>query len=243
MNPTDPINSSNPRNSSNSTNPSNPIDQTNQRNQTDQTNRIEAEVEVKESPMNPSNSSNSSNPSNQINSSNSINPSNSSNHLWYVIQTKPANEERAKTHLDKQGIETFLPLFETHQYSNGKIISGIKPLFPNYLFAKLDLELHYYRVKWTRGINRILGSGGLPSPISDIVVQTIKDRSGKDDIVRLEEELKDGDAVQVTSGPFKNLSGIFKKMISGKGRVKILLSLIGVDVPVQISKWQIKKVA
>jgi hypothetical protein len=30
--------------------------------------------------------------------------------------------------------------------------------------------------------------------------------------------------------------------MSGKGRVKILLSLIGVDVPVQISRWQLKKV-
>jgi transcriptional antiterminator NusG len=98
-------------------------------------------------------------------------------------------------------------------------------------------------VKWTRGINKILGNGNLPTPVSEIVVQTIKDRSGKDNILKIEDKLKDGDVVQVTSGPFKNLSGIFKKMISGKGRVKILLSLIGVDMPVQISKWQIKKVA
>ena len=188
--------------------------------------------------MNQTNSINSTNP---IDSTNPINPMNQS--LWYVIQTKPGNEERAKTHLDNQGIETFLPLFETHQYCSGTIIAGIKPLFPNYLFAKLDLELHYYKVKWTRGINRILGSGNLPIPISEIVVQTIMDRSGKDNIIKLEGELKDGDAVQVTSGPFKDLSGVFKQMISGKGRVKILLSLIGVDVPVQISRWQIKKVA
>jgi len=162
---------------------------------------------------------------------------------WYVIQTKPGNEERAKTHLDNQGIETFLPLFETHQYSSGRIIAGIKPLFPNYLFGKLDLELHYYKVKWTRGINKILGSGQTPLPISEVVVKTIKDRSGEDNIVKLEDELNDGDAVQVTSGPFKSLSGVFQKMMSGGGRVKILLSLIGVNVPVQISRWQIKKVA
>jgi transcriptional antiterminator RfaH len=227
MNPTDPINPSNS---------SNPITEA----------KVKVEIEVSENPMNPSNLSNPIDQTNQMDSTDSTNPSNSSNstnQLWYVIQTKPGNEERAKANLDNQGIETFLPLFETHQYSNGKIISGIKPLFPNYLFGKLDLELHYYKVKWTRGINKILGSGNLPTPVSEIVVQTIKDRSGADNIVKLEEELKNGDAVQVTSGPFKNLSGIFKKMISGKGRVKILLSLIGVDVPVQISKWQIKKVA
>ena len=179
----------------------------------------------------------------QKNQTDQIDQTNQRNHFWYVIQTKPGNEERAKANLDNQGIQTFLPLFENHQFFNGKIIPRIQPLFPNYFFAKIDLELHYYKVKWTRGINKILGSGNLPTPVSEIVIQTIKDRSGKDNIVKLEDEFKDGDAVQVTSGPFKNLSGIFKKMISGKGRVKILLSLIGVDVPVQISKWQIKKVA
>ncbi len=210
-------------NEANRVNPMNPI------NQTDQTNQINST-----DPMNPGNPSNSINPSNF---------SNSTNQFWYVIQTKPGNEERAKTNLDNQGIQTFLPFFENHQYCNGKIIPRIQPLFPNYFFAKIDLELHYYKVKWTRGINKILGSGNFPTPVSETVIQTIKDRSGKDNIVKLEDELKDGDAIQVTSGPFKNLSGIFKKMISGKGRVKILLSLIGVNMPVQISRWQIKKVA
>jgi transcription antitermination factor NusG len=75
------------------------------------------------------------------------------------------------------------------------------------------------------------------------VIQTIKERSGKDNLVRLEDELKDGDMVQINSGPFKSLRGVFQKMMSSKGRVRILLSLIGVDVPVQISRWQIKRVA
>jgi hypothetical protein len=37
--------------------------------------------------------------------------------------------------------------------------------------------------------------------------------------------------------------GVFEKKMSDGGRVRILLSLIGVDVPVQISRWRIKKVA
>ncbi|MGQ9646965.1 MAG: transcription termination/antitermination protein NusG [Thermodesulfobacteriota bacterium] len=172
-----------------------------------------------------------------------MNPSNPSDRLWYVIHTKPGDEDRVQTNLHNQEIETFLPLFETYQYCNGKMIPKIKPLFPNYLFARLDLEVDYYKVKWTRGVNRILGSGHEPIPISGKVIQAIKERSGKDNLIRLEDELKEGDIVQVNSGPFKSLRGIFQKMMSNKGRVRILLSLIGVDVPVQISKWQIKKVA
>jgi transcription elongation factor/antiterminator RfaH len=163
--------------------------------------------------------------------------------LWYVVQTKPGNEHRVETNLFNQEIEVFLPLLETFQYSNGKMVQKIKPLFPNYLFAKFDINLHYYKVKWTRGVNKILGNGDGPTPISGKVVETIKEQTGKDNLVKLEEEWKEGDPVRINSGPFKDLVGVFQKKMSENGRVRILLNLIGVDVPVQISRWQIKKVA
>ena len=197
--------------------------------------------------MNSRDSINSTDPTNPTNSINSINPMGSidpdDSRLWYVIHTKPGGEDRVRTNLHNQEIETFLPLLETYQYCGGRIVQRIKPLFPNYLFAKLDLTHHYYKVKWTRGVSKILGSGDGPVPICEKVIQTIKERSGRDNIVKLEDGLKDGDVIQVTSGPLRNLKGIFQKIMSGKGRVRILLSLIGVDVPVQISRWQIKKVA
>ncbi len=162
--------------------------------------------------------------------------------LWYVVHTKPGNEERVKTNLLNQEIESYLPLLKTGQYRGGKLVQRIRPLFPNYLFARIDLELHYSRVKWTRGVNKLLGSGAGPVPISDQVIQTIQEREGEDRLIELQDELKEGDLVQVTSGPLKDLMGVFRKEMSSRGRVKILLSLIGVDIPVQIPRLQIKKV-
>ena len=98
-------------------------------------------------------------------------------------------------------------------------------------------------MKWTRGVGLILGSRERPIPISDKVVQAIWDRIGRDNLIELEDKIKKGDFVQITSGPLKDLTGIFEKRMSGKERVTILLNLIGVDVPVQISKYQIRKVA
>ena len=163
--------------------------------------------------------------------------------LWFVVQTKPGDEDRVKTNLLNQEMEAYLPLLKTHRYSGGKMVEQIKPLFPNYLFAKLNVELHYYRVKWTRGVNKILGNGRGPIPISERVIGAIKERAGSDSFVTLVEDLQEGDAICVTSGPLKDLMGIFKSSISSKGRVRVLLSLIGVDVPVQISRLQIKKIA
>jgi len=162
---------------------------------------------------------------------------------WYIIHTKQRDEHRVETHLLNQKIETFLPLIETHQCRNAKMVQIIKPFFPNYLFARLDIKLHYYKAKWTRGVSKILGTGDGPVPISDKVIQAIKERTGKGNLVKLEEEFKEGDLVQITSGPFKELNGIFQKKISDNGRVRILLNLIGVEVPVRIDRWQIRKAA
>ena len=177
------------------------------------------------------------NPNNAINATNAINAN------WYVIHTKPGNEHRVETNLSNQEIETFLPLFENFQCFQGKLVQKIKPLFPNYLFAKLDIDLHYYKVKWTRGVSKILGVGSEPSPISERVIQTIKERMGENKLVRLDDGLEQGALIQFTSGPFKDLMGVFDKKMSDGKRVRVLLNLIGVDVPVQVSRHQIKKVA
>jgi len=193
--------------------------------------------------MNDLNEPNDNNVLNEPNGYNDPNVLNGSDLLWYVIQTKPKDEYRVETHLLNQEIEIFLPLLETHQYCSGKMVQRIKPLFPNYLFARLDLKLHYYKVKWTRGVSKILGTGDGPIPISGEVVQRIREKVGKDNLVKLEEEWKEGDIVQITSGPFKELMGIFQKKMSDNGRVRILLSLIGLDIPVQISQWHLRKAA
>lgn len=163
--------------------------------------------------------------------------------LWYVIQTKPANERRVDAHLSNQGMTVFLPLLETVHTANGKMIPKISPLFPSYLFARLDICTVYYKVKWTRGVNKILGIGSEPTPVSEKVIRTLRERMGDNDVVRLDDGLEEGTVVQFTSGPFKDLTGVFDKKMSDGGRVRILLSLIGVDVPVQVSRHQVKKVA
>lgn len=92
-------------------------------------------------------------------------------------------------------------------------------------------------------MSKILGSGDGPVAISEKVIQAIRGRTAGNNLISLEEEWNEGDILQITSGPFRELKGVFQNRMSDQGRVMILLSLIGVEVPVQISKWQLKKVA
>jgi transcriptional antiterminator RfaH len=180
---------------------------------------------------------------NPVNPTNQTDEMNQINLQWYVIQTKPANERRVETHLSNQEIAAFLPMLETFYDLNGKMIPKLKPMFPGYLFARLNIWAAYYRVKWTRGVNKILGNGSEPVPVSEKVIQILHQRMGDRNVVRLDDNLEKGNLVQFTSGPFKDLMGVFDKKMSEGGRVRVLLSLIGVDVSVQVSRYQIKKVA
>jgi len=160
---------------------------------------------------------------------------------WYVIRTKTGGEHRATQNLLNQEIETFLPLYRGYSLRNGRRVPIIRPLFPNYLFAKFSPDPDYGRVRWTRGVSRVLGNRHGLLPISEKIVQMIRERVGPDNLVALKDEINEGDLVQVTSGPLRELVGIFQKRMSGRDRVTILLNLVGRDVPVEISGWQIQK--
>lgn len=162
---------------------------------------------------------------------------------WYVIQTKPKKEEEAKSYLSTKGVEVFSPLMETFVSRNGRMNQELKTLFPNYIFARFELEKNYPLVRWARGVKRVLGFGGYPVPVSEEVVELIKTRADANGIVRKIHTFKPNDVVRITSGPLKELLGIFDRWVSDSERVRILLNLIGYQPAVEIHYSMVEKVA
>jgi transcriptional antiterminator RfaH len=163
--------------------------------------------------------------------------------LWYVIQTKPKKEEEAKSFLSTRGIETFNPLIETFALKNVGMSKELKPLFPGYIFSNFDLEQNYPLVKWARGVKKVLGFGGYPTPISEEVVRVIKERTDALGIVRVKHHFEPNDVVRIKTGPMKDLLGVFERWLSDSERVRILLRLIGYQPAVEIHCSMIEKVA
>jgi len=161
---------------------------------------------------------------------------------WFVVRTKPRNEERAQSYLLQHGINTFLPWMETSQSNAGKAIKTLKPLFPSYLFAQFDLMQNYPLVKWGKGVNKILGFGKYPTPIADEVLSIIKSRTDEKNIVKKAYNLNKDDRIRITSGPLKDLLGIFDRWVSDSGRVRILLNLIGYQPRVELHYSHLEKV-
>ena len=58
---------------------------------------------------------------------------------WYAVFTLPQNEKSAAKHLDIRDIETFLPTYETVRvWKNRQRVKTILPLFPTYLFVRIN---------------------------------------------------------------------------------------------------------
>ena len=162
---------------------------------------------------------------------------------WYVIQTKARKEEESVSYLSTKGIEVFNPLMETFVQRNGKMNKELKTLFPNYIFARFELEKNYPLVRWARGVKKVLGFGEYPSPISEEVIEIIRGRLDAQGIIRIEHHFKTNDVIRIKSGPLKDLLGIFERWISDSERVRVLLNLIGYQPTIEIHYSLIEKVA
>jgi transcription antitermination factor NusG len=91
-------------------------------------------------------------------------------------------------------------------------------------------------------VQNVVSFGGSPVPIDDKVINLIRAQVDEDGFIRLGEELKLGDKVQVKFGPLKSLFGIFKQKIKDTDRVKILLSTVNYQSHLLIDREMIEKV-
>lgn len=57
---------------------------------------------------------------------------------WYVAHTRPRCEKKLAEYCTRQGFEVTLPLYKSVKKYPGKVVTFEKPLFPNYLFLRLE---------------------------------------------------------------------------------------------------------
>jgi len=145
---------------------------------------------------------------------------------WHALYTKPHAERRAAVALHERGWEVFLPVVRQRYASGWR--EG--PLFPSYLFLRVDLDqVGASQVSWTPGLRRIVCIGEKPAVVPERIVETIRCR-----VEEVEAKgglaphgLKKGDVVRLKSGPFEGLHAIFDGPMEPAERVRILIQILG----------------
>ena len=115
--------------------------------------------------------------------------------------------------------------------------AGYRAALPGYLYARLDLAREYHLAAWTPGVANLLCVGeGLPAPIDDAVVESLRSRADGGEILKPRRALRVGERVEIRNGPFAGLLAIIDRPCSAAGRVQILLDLLRrqtrLDLPV-----------
>jgi transcription elongation factor/antiterminator RfaH len=164
---------------------------------------------------------------------------------WYAIRTNPQQEERAKCNLLAWGVETFSPRVRDrrrNQFTGASTFIS-KPLFPRYIFARFQASSLLHKIWYTRGVHSVVGFGDGPSPIDDEIIALIRSQVNDDGFVRIGEEFRHGDKVQIKDGPLKNMVGVFERNLKEADRIRILLTTVSYQGHLSIERDLVEKVA
>jgi transcriptional antiterminator RfaH len=145
---------------------------------------------------------------------------------WYLVRTKTGKERWVRDQLTAQLPEVFLPLLEARIPRWGKLAWSIMPLFPGYLFARLDPQKHYFDVRYLPGVQGLVSAGNDPIAVPSGVIEEIR-RRGVNGVVKIEEkDFDSGERLRVVQGPFNGFEAIFERYLSSAERISILLNAI-----------------
>lgn len=161
---------------------------------------------------------------------------------WYVARTLPRQEARAEFHLRQQGIRAFLPRATKTVRHARKLRTVNAPFFPGYIFAVLDVRRDRWRaVNGTFGVASLIMGGEQPLPVPPNVVEHLLDYTDQSGIVRFDRDLREGQSVRVTTGPFTGALGYLERL-DPKGRVRVLLDIMGGNVPMLLDRATLEAV-
>jgi len=142
---------------------------------------------------------------------------------WYLIQSKPKQEERAEANLRNQGFTCYRPTRRIELVRRGRRVQLEESLFPGYLFIRLDrMSDNWFAIRSTRGVARLVCFGQEPARVSASIIYDIKTFSDNKPVAQA---LRSGDLVRITEGPFSDLEAIFMRP-DGDERAILLLNLL-----------------
>lgn len=155
---------------------------------------------------------------------------------WYVVHTRPNGEQAALANLLCQGFRAYLPQHLRQRRHARKLTQVRRPLFPRYLFVRINIERERWRaIQSTIGVSHLVGTGETPLPVPNGIVEEITARENADGLIEIERERKfrPGDRLQILSGALMDKIGLFAAMDDAE-RVVLLLDLLGRQVRVKM---------
>ena len=170
---------------------------------------------------------------------------------WYVLHTYSGYEDNVSRNL-KQRIESMgmedkifnvlVPKENKIKIKNGKRKTVEERIFPGYVLVQMIVtDDSWYVVRNTPNVTGFIGSGTIPTPISEEEIKILQKRMGVSE-PKYKIDVVVGEAIKIIDGPFKDFDGKVSNIDPEKGKIKVLVPVFGRETPVELDFLQIKKI-
>ncbi len=157
-----------------------------------------------------------------------------------VLCHKASQEKTAITNIVRQGYDAYCPMIERTRRHARKVEKVFRPLFPPYIFVRLDEQRSQWRpLLSTIGVRSVVRFreklGFLPKGfVEEMRAYEKADGLGQMMAARVEPGMQ----VKILDGPFKDFIATVLSM-SEKDRVWLLLDIMGRETRIQHDVWSL----
>jgi transcription antitermination factor NusG len=141
---------------------------------------------------------------------------------WFAIYTSPRHEKRVSQYLKQREIEHYLPLYQVRRkWSNGSTVTVELPVFPGYLFVRIDRSKRVRVLESPGVLCFVCGTGGKPASLPETEIEAL--RSGLP--LRHAEPhplLTVGQRARIRVGPLTGMEGV---VVRKKNSLRVVLTM------------------
>ena len=169
---------------------------------------------------------------------------------WYAIHTYSGYEDNVARSL-RQRIESLgfedkifqvlVPKEKKIRVKGGKREVVEEKIYPGYVLVEMIVsDDSWYVVRNTPSVTGFIGAGTTPTPLARTEIDDLLARMGVEE-PKYHVDIKVGERVKITDGPFKDFDGAISEVDSARGRVKVLVTIFGRETPIELDLLKMKK--
>ena len=165
---------------------------------------------------------------------------------WYVVHTYSGYENKVadsivnaveNRQLHDLIYEVKIPTEKVTEIKDNEKKEVERKLFPSYVLVKMIMtDDSWYVVRNIRGVTGFVGPGSKPVPLTEAEIA----RVGVETRAVVEVSYAVGDSVMVSGGYMEGYVGVVDSIDLDKGLVRVTVSMMGKEVPVELELTQVQ---
>ncbi len=188
---------------------------------------------------------------------------------WFIIHTYSGYENKVAENIGKivenrkmhdKILGVCIPVEKVVEVRDDKTVEIERKIFPSYVVVKLAVEYGdkegeenvlkvpdetWHAIRYTSGVTGFVGPDGKPVPLTADEVKKLGLEGNADgdagDKTVTEVSYSVGDLVTITEGLMEGNSGVVETIDTAKGTVRVIVSFMGKEAPVELPLNQVKK--